>query len=94
MVPRQTNKSARLEARISGEQKALLQHAADLTGRTLTEFVVSSAQEAAARAVRDHEVLRLSARDQKVFVDALLRPKAPNSRLRKAARRYRSLIGK
>jgi len=94
MTRGQNAKTARLEARISGKQKALLQHAADLTGRTLTEFVVSSAHEVAARTVRDHEILRLSARDQKVFVDALLRPKAPNSRLRKAARRYRSLTGR
>ena len=38
-------KRARLEARLSDEQKSLLQHAADLTGRSLTEFVVSSAQD-------------------------------------------------
>ncbi|HYW47569.1 MAG TPA: DUF1778 domain-containing protein [Bryobacteraceae bacterium] len=50
-------KTARLEARLTDEQKALFQHAADLTGRSLTEFVVSSAQEAAARTVREHEVL-------------------------------------
>ena len=37
----------RLEARISAEQKGLLQRAADLQGRTLTDFVVQSAHDAA-----------------------------------------------
>ncbi len=88
-----TIKTARLEARLTNEQKRLLQHAADLTGRSLTEFVVSSAQEVAARTVREHEVLALSGRDRHVFVEALLRPNPPSKRLRKAARRYRSITG-
>jgi uncharacterized protein (DUF1778 family) len=88
-----TAKTARLEARLTDEQKALFQHAADLTGRSLTQFVVSSAQEMAARTVREHEVLTLSGRDRQVFVDALLRPILPNKRLRQAAKRYKSVSG-
>ena len=88
-----TSKTARLEARLTDEQKALLQHAADLTGRSLTEFVLSSAQEMAARTVREHEVLTLSGRDRQVFVDALLRPAPPSKRLKKAARRYKNMTG-
>jgi uncharacterized protein (DUF1778 family) len=84
-------KTARLEARITGQQKALFQHAADLTGRSLTEFVVSSAQEVAARTVREHEILTLTGRDRQVFVDSLLKPFSPNQRLRQAARRYKSV---
>ena len=86
-------KTARLEARLTDEQKVLFQHAADLTGRSLTEFVVSSAQEVAARTVREHEVLTLGSRDRRVFVSALLKPNPPNKRLRQAARRYRSITG-
>jgi uncharacterized protein (DUF1778 family) len=86
-------KTARLEARLTDEQKALFQHAADLTGRSLTEFVVSSAQEIAARTVREHDVLTLSERDRRVFVEALLKPNPPNKRLRQAARRYKSITG-
>jgi uncharacterized protein (DUF1778 family) len=88
-----TVKTARLEARLTDEQKELLQHAADLTGRSLTEFVVSSAQEVAARTVREHEVLMLSGRDRQVFVDALLRPSPPGKRLKTAARRYKRIAG-
>ena len=86
-------KAARLEARLRDEQKALFQHAADLTGRSLTEFVVSSAQEVAARTVREHDVLTLSGRDRRFFVEALLKPSPPNKRLRQAARRYKGITG-
>ena len=86
-------KTARLEARLTEEQKALFQHAADLSGRSLTEFVVSSAQEVATRTVREHEVLTLSDRDRRVFVQALLKPISPNKRLRQAARRYKDVSG-
>ena len=86
-------KTARLETRLTDEQKTLFQRAADLTGRSLTEFVVSSAQEIAARTVREHAVLALSGRDRQVFVDALLKPISPNKRLLQAARRYKRISG-
>ena len=43
------SRGARLEARISPTQKSVLQRAAALSGRTLSEFVVASAQEAASK---------------------------------------------
>lgn len=86
-------RAERLEARISGEKKAVLQHAAELSGRTLSEFVVESAQAAAARVIQEHENIRLSQAEQIAFVTALLNPDAPNDRLRKAAANYRQQMG-
>jgi uncharacterized protein (DUF1778 family) len=74
-------------------QKELLQRAAELEGRSLTDFVVSSAQEAARRIIQEHEVMLLNARDREVFVKALLAPPAPNAKLRRAARRYKQQHG-
>ena len=85
-------KAARLEARISPEQKRLFERAADLQGRTLTEFVIRSTQEAAREAIREHELMSLTARDTKAFVKALLKPPAPSARLKRAAERYNSLM--
>ncbi|MGA3024369.1 MAG: DUF1778 domain-containing protein [Bryobacteraceae bacterium] len=82
-------KPARLEARITDDQKALFQHAADLTGRSLTDFVLSSAQEVAARTIREREVLTLSGLDRQAFLDALLNPPPPSRRLRQAASRFK-----
>src|SRR3712207_2227063 len=80
---------ARIDVRLSDERKALLQHAADLEGRTLSDFILSTAQERAERTIREHEVLTLSVRDSHAFVEALLNPPAPSDRLRLAAQRYR-----
>ncbi len=84
-----SSRSARLEARITLEQKDLLAKAAALLGRSLTDFVITSAYETAARTVREHEAMILSDRERKVFVSALMTPPAPSARLRKAARRYK-----
>lgn len=88
-----TGRAARLEARISAEQKAVLQQAATLSGRTLSEFVVASAQEAAAKVIQEHEAIRLSRAEQIAFVTALLEPPEPGDRLRQAAATYRRQMG-
>lgn len=87
-------RSERLEARISREQKALFQRAADLQGRTLTDFVVASVHDAAARTVAEQETIRLTAEESRAFAEALLKPREPTDRLRAAARRYLETIGR
>lgn len=82
----------RLEARITTEQKTLLERAAALEGRSLTDFVVSNAHAAAVATIQRHEVIALTARDSQLFAEALSHPPAPNERLRAAARRHRDLI--
>ncbi len=71
----------------------MLQQAAALSGRTLSEFVVASAQEAAGRVIQEHETSRLSRSEQMAFVSALLNPNSPDARLRKAAAAYRKQMG-
>lgn len=85
-------KRARLEARLSSEQKALFERAAAVQGRSLSDFVVGSVHEAAVRTLRDYEVITLSVRDSEVFVRALLEDTEPGERLKAAAKRYRELI--
>ena len=83
-------KLERLEARIRAEDKRSLERAAELSGRTVTEFVVSSACEAARETIRRYEGMLLTdVRDREAFVTAMLTPAAPNERLRAAAARYR-----
>jgi len=84
----------RLETRVTAEEKALLQRAADLEDRSLTEFVRSSAHTAALDTIRRHEVMSLSAEDSAAFVEALMHPPAPGEQLRAAARAHRELIGR
>ena len=85
----QETKTTRFEARITEEQKALFLQAAALGGHhTLSDFIVTSAQEKAIALVREHEILQLFGQDRSIFIDALLNPPAPNQKLRKAAQKY------
>lgn len=88
-----TVRTERLEARLGSRQKALLKRAADLRGQTLTDFVIASAQEAAKKTIREHEIMELAASDQKVLVEALLNPPNPGKNLKAAAARYLAVVG-
>lgn len=87
-------RNERLEARVSREQKALFQRAAELQGRTLTDFVIASVHEAALRTIDEVRLIRLDAEESRAFAEALLNPREPPDRLRKAARRYLDTIGR
>ncbi len=86
-------RNARLETRVSSDQKSLFQRAATLSGRSLSEFVIESTQEAAARIVKEHEIIRLARDEQEAFVSALLSSAKPGARLSKAAKSYRLKAG-
>ncbi len=86
-------KRSRLEARISAEEKELIKRAADLQGCSLTEFVVRSAQEAARKAIKEHQMMSLTAHDTETFVKALLKPPAPSKKIKRAAERYKKVMG-
>ncbi len=87
------SRSERLEARISKQQKALFVRAATVQGRSLTDFLFASVQEAAERALRAHDVLTLSERERKIFVEALVKPAAPGKTLRQAVKHYKHRAG-
>jgi uncharacterized protein (DUF1778 family) len=84
--------TARLEARISTDLHRLLKRAAELQGRTMTDFVVDAVQDAAQRAVEQTDVICLSMADQHCFAEALLSPPNPQATLKRAiARRSKRL---
>ncbi len=77
-------KRTRLDIRASVAQKALIDRAAALEGRSVSEYVLTHVQPAAEQAIQRHQVIALSVRDSVRFVDALLNPPEPNARLRAA----------
>jgi uncharacterized protein (DUF1778 family) len=84
--------SARLEARLPADVLATLKRAAEIQGRTLTDFVVGAAHDAARRTIEETEVIRLSAEDQRRFAEALLDPPKPNAALLRAFEHHRRLV--
>jgi uncharacterized protein (DUF1778 family) len=86
------NKSERLQARIAPEALAVVKRAAELEGRSVSDFVVAAAHAAAQRAIEDAQIIRLSVEDQRRFAEAIIDPPPPNEALRRAAKAYHRLV--
>jgi len=84
--------SARLEARVTPALQELIKRAAELQGRSLTDFMVTALQSAAQRTIEESEVIRLSLADQQRFADALLDPPKPAPALKRAMVRHGKLL--
>ncbi len=85
-------RSARIETRVSAEQKELIERAAAYLGRTVSEFVLGNVEQAARDVIAEHERIKLDRRQSQVLVKSLLSPAAPNDALRDAARRHRKQV--
>lgn len=86
---RKPAKRHRLEARITDEQRELFQRAADLQGRSLSDFVITTVHEKAVQTVESMEIIRLNARESLKMAEAIFNPREPNAKLRAAAKRHR-----
>ena len=93
-VKKRPSKLERLEARITGEQKRIIERAAGLRGTSVTDFVVVSAQQAAANIIKDYEMMSLRGEAREAFVNALINPPVPNAAARRAVARYRRRISR
>lgn len=91
-MPTQQTRTARIEARISPEMLAVVKRAAEIQGRSVSDFVVAAAQEAAQRTIEDTTIIRLSVEDQRLMLDTILNPPEPNEALRKAADAHKRLV--
>ncbi len=87
------SREARLEIRLTHDQKALVVRAAAAQGASVAEFVRRAVQDSAMQAVTEHEVLRLRVQDQEAFAAALLSPREPSERLKMARDAHRERVG-
>ena len=74
-------RTARIEARIAPEVLAVVKRAAEITGRSVSDFVVAAAQDAANRTIAETQMIRLSVEDQRAFAEAILNPPEPTPAL-------------
>ena len=63
-----------------------------MQGRSISEFVVAAAQEAAQRAIEETNVIRLSAEDSLRFAELLLNPPPPTPAMKRAKKAYERMI--
>lgn len=75
-----------LNIRIRPEVRALIDHAAAMTGRTRTDFVLDAARRAAQDALLDRTLFTMPPKAFAEFVKRLDAPPRPNARLRRALR--------
>lgn len=82
----------RIDARLSAEQKAIIQRAADIESRSVSDFVIANAYEAAKQVIREHDTIILSVQESRRFAELLLNPPAPTERMLAAAEQYRAFV--
>lgn len=89
-----TSQSARIELRLSKEQKDHFEQMAELGGfKTLTDFMVHAAEKEAKRVEQERNAILTTKKDWKLFYEAVfVTPPAPNAALKKAAKRYKKLV--
>ncbi len=91
--PIQYSEVARLEARIALVVKERIELAASIQGRTVTDFLVSAADEQARKVIQEHQIITLSKANSLAFANVLLNPPEPNKKARDAAKWYKKKMG-
>jgi len=79
----------RLDARVTREEKEMIETAASLSGTSASDFIRMATREAALNTIREHEGLTLNVEARRVFVEARLNPPKPNQKAIAAARRLK-----
>jgi uncharacterized protein (DUF1778 family) len=82
----------RVTARIPHANRLLIERAAAIYGATINQFIVQSALDRAGEILQREELLRLTERDSKTFLDALENPPIPSAALVEALQAHNRLV--
>ncbi len=94
MATLQQNKpKTRLGFRLDAEAKEAIVQAAHVTGKSLSEFAVSSLVRSAQEVLEKHQTITLSNRGFDAFLEAVESKEEPNEVLKRAAERYQQRFG-
>jgi uncharacterized protein (DUF1778 family) len=77
-----TTRSARLGLRATPEQEAVLRRAAEVARKSLTEFILDSACQAAEQTLLDQRLFMVSGSQYQALMDLLEQPEKVNEGLR------------
>ena len=91
-MPQPASRSARIEARIAPDILAAVKRAAEIEGRSVSDFVVDAARHAAERTIEDSQIIRLSLADQERVAAVLMAAPKSSAALDRAMAAHRSLI--
>ena len=91
--PKDERNDARLDFRLTREQKELIEEAACLLGQTVSDFAVATLVEKALKTTQRSNVTTLSNRDWELFLKLLDSGAEPNAALKRAVKRYKKHYG-
>jgi uncharacterized protein (DUF1778 family) len=86
-------RTERLEARITPADLAKVKRAAQAQRRSISEFVVDAALDAASEVLEEADIIRLTAEEQRRFVELMLKPPSPRATLKRAKAAHAKLFG-
>jgi uncharacterized protein (DUF1778 family) len=92
MATDETNRTARVRARIALDALAVVRRAAELQGRSVGDFIVAAELNDAQRTIVDAQVIHLSVDDQQRFADLLLNPPQQAPAMRRALKARQRLL--
>jgi uncharacterized protein (DUF1778 family) len=85
-------RTQRIEARISPYALKTVRRAAEIQGRSISDFVVAAAQEVAERTIERTQIIRVSMADQERIMKVLSKPPKVTPALKRAFAAHRKLI--
>ena len=91
-TPETTARTARVEARIAPDALAIVRRAAELQGRSISDFLVAAALKDAHQTIEDAQIIRLSVDHQRRFAELLLNPPALAPAMQRALKARKRLI--
>jgi uncharacterized protein (DUF1778 family) len=86
------SRGERLGFRLDEDTKNLIERAAYLSRRKVSDFCVTALIDTARRTIAEQETLSLSERDRMAFFDALVRPPKPSERLARAMAEHKRRV--
>ena len=88
----ESTRTARVEARITPDALAVVRRAAEIQGRSLSDFMVAAALKDAHQTIEEAQIIRLSVEDQHRFAQALLNPPPLVPAMKRALQAHKRLI--
>ena len=85
-------REARLAARMPHDIQERIQEAANITGSTINEFLVSAALDKANAVLERERTINLNFESAKIVLDLMANPPEPNEALRKAIQRRSAFL--
>jgi len=88
----ETHKNNEFKFRMDSITSDLLERATNYTKLNKSKFIRESIREKAQAIILEHEKTAFTRSDWEMFFDLLSNPAAPTTRMKKAARKYKSII--